>query len=163
MQLNIETLIFALFPFIVTFGHVTFQNLHSTYSSFFFFSVSFIVRFLEFNVYFSIPEQPPSLLQAHLVDGPEDRPGGRGLHPAEARLPPRPHHHPQVAAARRDGPVGQGALGAHQEAGHGAAGREGEEGAGQGGALRTRRLPAVSLTPSSHYCTTFRFVFMINL
>lgn len=70
------------------------------------------------------------------MDGPEDRPGGRGLHPAEAWLPPRQDHHPQVAPARSDGPAGQGALGAHQEAGHGVAGREGEEGAGQRGTLR---------------------------
>lgn len=158
MQLNIEILIFAEFPFIVTFGHVTFQNPQSTYLSFFFSQHRLLFDFLSSSFIFLFLNNPPSLLQAHLVDGPEDRPGGRGLHPAEARLPPRPHHHPQVAAARRDGPVGQGALGAHQEAGHGAAGREGEEGAGQGGALRTRRLPAVSLTPSSHYCTTFRFV-----
>lgn len=78
---------------------------------------------------------PLAAFQAHLLDGPQNRPGRRGLHPAEAGLPPRPDDHPQVAAARRDGPAGQGAVGAHQEAGHGAAGREGEEGPGQGGAL----------------------------
>lgn len=104
------------------------------------------------------------------MDRPEDRPGGRGLHPAEAGLPPRQDHHPQVAAARRDGPAGQGALSAHQEAGHGAAGREGEEGAGQGRALRNAKRPtlgnaAVSLTtppPPSPAATTVqhtRFVF----
>lgn len=98
----------------------------------FFFFVPFIAGFLEF-ITLSLHRQ------AHLVDGPEDRPGGRGLHPAEAGLPPRQDHHPQMAAARRDGSAGQGAVGAHQEAGHGAAGREGEEGAGQGGALRNAK------------------------
>jgi len=74
-------------------------------------------------------------LQAHLLDGPQDRPGGRGLHPAEAGLPPRAHHHPQVAAEGRDGPAGQGAVGAAQEAGHRPAGREGQEEPGQRGTL----------------------------
>lgn len=62
MQLNIETLIFAEFPFIVTFGHVTFQNLHSTYSSFFFFlsivycSISWVYRLF----FYSWTTPPPS-------------------------------------------------------------------------------------------------------
>lgn len=43
-----------------------------------------------------------------------------------------------MAAERRDGPAGQGAVSAHQEAGHGPAGREGQEGQGQRGALRER-------------------------
>lgn len=69
-----------------------------------------------------------------------------------------------MAAERRDGPAGQGAVGAHQEAGHGPAGREGQEGQGQRGALRSARRSHVkavqiycikgnySHTPFTRYC-----------
>lgn len=45
-----------------------------------------------------------------------------------------------MAAKGRDGPIGQGPVGAHQEAGHGPAGREGQERQRQGGALRNTLL-----------------------
>lgn len=51
-----------------------------------------------------------------------DRAVRRGLHPAEARLQPRAHHHPQVAAARLAGPARQAAVaGAAAARGHRAA------------------------------------------
>lgn len=39
------------------------------------------------------------------MGGQVDRAVRRGLHPAEAGLQPRAHHHPQVAAARRARPA----------------------------------------------------------
>lgn len=46
----------------------------------------------------------------------------RGLHPPEARLQPRSHHHPQVAAARNPGPSRQAPLSSTpQTCGHRAA------------------------------------------
>lgn len=69
-----------------------------------------------------------------------------------------------MAAERRDGPAGQGAVSAHQEAGHGTAGREGQERQRQRGALRnthTTIIKAVQrfsntglLHYNGHYCTT---------
>lgn len=44
------------------------------------------------------------------MGGQVDRAIRRGLHPAEAGLQPRPHHHPQVAAARHAGPARQAAV-----------------------------------------------------
>lgn len=75
-------------------------------------------------------------IQAHLLDGPEDRSRRRGLHPAETGLPPCQDHHSQVAAAGGDGPAGQSAVGPHQEAGNRPAGREGQKEPGQRGTLK---------------------------
>lgn len=81
-----------------------------------------------------------SLLQAHLLDRTEDRPCWRGLHPAETGFPPRQDYNSQVGAEGRDGPTGQSPVRAHQEAGHGPAGRERQEKQRQRGALRKQTL-----------------------
>lgn len=66
-------------------------------------------------------------LQAHLLDGSENRPSRRGLHLTETGLPPCQDYNSQMAAERCDGPTGQGAVSTHQEAGHRSAGRKGKE------------------------------------
>lgn len=48
-----------------------------------------------------------------------------------------------MAAERRDGPAGQSAVSAHQEAGHGTAGREGQERQRQRGALRNTHTTVI--------------------
>lgn len=75
-------------------------------------------------------------LQAYFLDWTQDRPGGCGLHLAKAWLPPCQDYNSQVASEGCDGSSGQGSVGAHQEAGHRPAGREGEERPRQGGPLR---------------------------
>lgn len=77
------------------------------------------------------------------MDRKKDRPGGRRLHLAKTGLPPCQDHDSQVAAEGRDGPAGQSAVGTDQEAGHGPAGREGEEGPRQRGALRNTRATVI--------------------
>lgn len=47
-----------------------------------------------------------TIVQIAVVGGQVDRAVRRGLHPAEAGVQPRSHHHPQVAAARRARPHG---------------------------------------------------------
>lgn len=92
-------------------------------------------------------------LQAHLLDGSEDRPRRRGLHFAETGLPPCQDYNSQMAAEGRDGPAGQGAVRAHQEAGHGPAGREGKERPGQRGALRNSNTNATGIKAVQHVQT----------
>lgn len=50
------------------------------------------------------------LSQVAVVGGQVHRAVRRGLHPAEAGLQPRAHHHPQVAAAGRARPPRRAAL-----------------------------------------------------
>lgn len=72
-----------------------------------------------------------------------------------------------MAAERRDGPAGQGAVGAHQEAGHRPAGREGQERQRQRGTLRNTHTTVIKAvqklsTGHTHWITVLQWPLLYN-